>query len=114
MYIRFLLQEINICGPMDHSCYDKISAESFACKPSCTALYADVRFIDENSTAAQKRVFKKVKRLSDLYNTYKNKIALNLDFSPGGSLNESESTVENQFCSFLSSISQDRDPVGLL
>ena len=99
---------------MDHSCYDKISAESFACKPSCTALYADVRFIDENSTAAQKRVFKKVRRLTDVYNTYRNKIALNLDFSPGGTLNESESTVENQFCSFLSSISQDRDPVGLL
>ena len=96
LYIKFLLQDVNICGPMDHSCYSRISAKSFACRPSCTSLYADVHFTDENSTASQKRVFKKFRRLTDLYNTYKNQIALNLDFSPSGSLNQSESMVNNK------------------
>ena len=114
LYIKFLLQDVNICGPMDHSCYSRISAKSFACRPSCTSLYADVHFTDENSTTSQKRVFKKFRRLTDLYNSYKNKIALNLDFPPSGSLNQSESMVKNNFDLFLSSISQERDSVGLL
>ena len=114
LYIEFLLQDVKICGPMDHSCYNGISAESFACRPSCTSLYADVHFIDENSTASQKRVFKKFKRLTDLYNTYKNQIAFSLDFSPSGSLNQSEWMVKNKFDLFISSISQERDSVGLL
>ena len=114
LYYKFLLQDVNICGPMDHSCYSRISAKSFACRPSCTSLYADVRFTDENSTTSQKRVFEKFRRLNDLYNSYKNKIALDLEFSPTGNLNQSESMVKNQFHSFLSSISQERDSVGLL
>lgn len=95
LYIKFLLQDVNICGPMDHSCHNGISAGSFACRPSCTSLYADVHFTDENSKASQKRVFKNFRRLNDLYNTYKNQIALNLDFSPSGSLNQSGSMVKN-------------------
>ena len=77
---------------MDHACIQEISSEDFVCKASCTGLYADVRFADEQKTAAQERVLRNNKQLTELYNNYKNKIALNLDFSP--TRNQSESNDE--------------------
>ena len=85
------VQDVNTCGPMDDSCYREISTEGFGCKPSCTALYADVRFADENSTLAQEMVLKKLRRLTDLYDNYKSKIVPNLEFSQSGNANQSES-----------------------
>ena len=85
------VQDVNICGPMDDSCYRGISSGSFGCKPSCTALYADVRFADEKSTAAQEMVFKKFRRLTDLYEKYKSKIVPNLEFSQSWNANQSKS-----------------------
>ena len=93
--MKISLQDVNICGPMDDSCYRKISTEGFGCKPSCTALYADVRFADEKSTAAQEMVFKKFRRLTDLYDNYKSKIVPNLEFSQSGNANQSESMLNN-------------------
>ena len=84
------VQDVNICGPMDNSCYRNISTEGFGCKPSCTALYADV-FTKE----AQKMEAKKLRRLTDLYDNYKSKIAPNLEFSPSGNGNQSESLLNN-------------------
>ena len=74
---------------MDHACIQEISSEDFDCKASCTSLYADVRFADEQKTAAKERVLTKNKQLTELY---KNKIALNVGFSSTG--NQSESNVE--------------------
>ena len=82
--MKISVQDVNICGPMDDSCYREISTGSFGCKPSCTALYADV-FTKE----AQKMEAKKLRRLTDLYDNYKNKIARNLEFSQSGNANQS-------------------------
>ena len=84
------VQDVNICGPMDDSCYRNISTEGFGCKPSCTALYADI-FTKE----AQKMEAKKLRRLTDLYDNYKNKIARYLEFSQSGNANQSESMLKN-------------------
>ena len=89
------VQDVNTCGPMADSCYRGISTESFGCKPSCKALYADVRFTDESSTAAQWMVAERFRRLTDLYDNYKNKIARNLEFSQSGNANQSESMLKN-------------------
>ena len=88
--MKISVQDINTCGPMDDSCYRGISSGSFGCKPSCTALYADV-FTKE----AQKMEAKKLRRLTDLYDNYKNKIARYLEFSQSGNANQSESMLKN-------------------
>ena len=60
---------------------------------SCTGLYADVRFTNDNLTIAQSNV----RRLTDMYNNYKNRIAVNLQFSPdGGNANQCEFFFQNQ------------------
>ena len=86
------VQDVNTCGPMDDFCYRGISTESFGCKPSCKALYADVRFTDDNSTAAQ---MKKFRRLTDFYDNYKSEIVPNLEFSESGNAKQRESMLKN-------------------
>ena len=49
-------------------------------KPGRYMMYVDVRFTNDNLTIAQSNV----RRLTDMYNNNKNRIAVNLQFSPDG------------------------------
>ena len=73
---------------------------------SCTGLYADVRFINDNLTIAQSNV----RRLTDMYNNYKNKIAVNLQFSPDdGNPNQCEFSFSKPEISFFSALTKETE-----
>ena len=91
---------------MDHACIQEISSEDLDCKASCTSLYADVRFADEQKTAAQERVLTKNKQLTELCKKYKNKIAFNVGFSSTGNQSESNGEQNKTLVSFQHQLSE--------